>query len=954
MVSIVNSDTKICLYIESSRHNVQLDFSIMQLSKYETCSFFGPNLPSVIRALRRFISKVDPAGLRAAIVLGNSAEAKTWDLARKLVTQTEFGEVIFGVTLADQVQQFSTNYLPTIKGEGETLGFVLPVAQAIGSLLQTSDFENIYSGQSPIFGREEELGDFREKFQNSRQVTVTGMAGVGKTRFILEYAKQYELDFLDGIIYCDLTTITNQAAAKKAVFEQIEKSKLNDLEEAEFLLILDNINPSFKDAAKFVQEMYNHLPKSSLICVNSCPLRMDSESIYRLQPLKWDPDCQRKFFLDSLLRQGRSLVIGETDQLVEELCRRCHGLPMAIVLSSQLARGMPIARLLERLNMELFGHPADESPLRRSMLRQLKTISEADVRILEKLCICGGSFSLRLVGYLVGDEVSAEGEGNVVVSRLVDANFINFSGGKLLINDLLRTKLINRVKRAGRIEILKEQVGKLADKVLQDFHFYMTSVDQAEAFRRLELDFEVIENAYYWRVSRKEHFKAAAEMALGIMIYFIYRGVYARPLEEFLKLLEQASEQNDKRLEAKIKHGTGRLLRAVGHYNAAIQLFRDARDISNSCGDLTGREMALRNMAICEQSIGQFDESEAHFKEAIMLQRQGGRTYGLAVTLNEYAGLLIRRGQKTRGAEMIFESMEIWNQLDLDWGKAWTLVELSWLSLLNQDVTKAEQFINQAHEISKRMKHASLKANVLLVRSRIRAEEYQYGFAEKHAKRSLIISRRTDEFMDLLLALRQLTQIYVLRENYSALDSVMEELCAVHARTGSSDFYVWPAYAGAVRAASKGQHEVALTLFGFATQPIKLYRNGMDFTMDEDDPRFKMSRAKLGEERSRALIAGGRTIPPDVLIKALPLDPTILLQYVDGLVDIPAPPTVKFSMREMEVLLAMSLAKSNQEIADELIISVGTVKRHVFNIMQKLDAKNRVDVLQKARTAGLF
>lgn len=47
--------------------------------------------------------------------------------------------------------------------------------------------------------------------------------------------------------------------------------------------------------------------------------------------------------------------------------------------------------------------------------------------------------------------------------------------------------------------------------------------------------------------------------------------------------------------------------------------------------------------------------------------------------------------------------------------------------------------------------------------------------------------------------------------------------------------------------------------------------------------------------------------------------------------------------RELEVLNLIAQGFSNQEIADELIIEVGTVKNHVHNILNKLDVSNRQD-----------
>lgn len=49
--------------------------------------------------------------------------------------------------------------------------------------------------------------------------------------------------------------------------------------------------------------------------------------------------------------------------------------------------------------------------------------------------------------------------------------------------------------------------------------------------------------------------------------------------------------------------------------------------------------------------------------------------------------------------------------------------------------------------------------------------------------------------------------------------------------------------------------------------------------------------------------------------------------------------------RELEILLLMTEGKSNQEIADELFISLKTVKTHVSNILSKLEVQDRTQAV---------
>ena len=48
------------------------------------------------------------------------------------------------------------------------------------------------------------------------------------------------------------------------------------------------------------------------------------------------------------------------------------------------------------------------------------------------------------------------------------------------------------------------------------------------------------------------------------------------------------------------------------------------------------------------------------------------------------------------------------------------------------------------------------------------------------------------------------------------------------------------------------------------------------------------------------------------------------------------------SKREIEVLKLVGQGKNNQEIAQELHLSEGTVKNYVTQILNKLDMRNRI------------
>jgi DNA-binding CsgD family transcriptional regulator len=60
------------------------------------------------------------------------------------------------------------------------------------------------------------------------------------------------------------------------------------------------------------------------------------------------------------------------------------------------------------------------------------------------------------------------------------------------------------------------------------------------------------------------------------------------------------------------------------------------------------------------------------------------------------------------------------------------------------------------------------------------------------------------------------------------------------------------------------------------------------------------------------------------------------------------------SSREFEVLQLMAKGYSNKEIADELFISINTVKTHTSNLYSKLNASRRTQAVNEARRLRLI
>jgi DNA-binding NarL/FixJ family response regulator len=95
-----------------------------------------------------------------------------------------------------------------------------------------------------------------------------------------------------------------------------------------------------------------------------------------------------------------------------------------------------------------------------------------------------------------------------------------------------------------------------------------------------------------------------------------------------------------------------------------------------------------------------------------------------------------------------------------------------------------------------------------------------------------------------------------------------------------------------------------------------------------------------------AAAAGDALIAPNVTVRLL----ATFAAAGDGRA--PAQPIAALTGREEEVLVTVARGRTNSEIAEELHISLGTVKTHLGSLMDKLGARNRVELAMWAYETG--
>jgi DNA-binding NarL/FixJ family response regulator len=95
----------------------------------------------------------------------------------------------------------------------------------------------------------------------------------------------------------------------------------------------------------------------------------------------------------------------------------------------------------------------------------------------------------------------------------------------------------------------------------------------------------------------------------------------------------------------------------------------------------------------------------------------------------------------------------------------------------------------------------------------------------------------------------------------------------------------------------------------------------------------------------RAAASGDALIAPSVTAR-------LLAAFAGASTGAAPAPREPLTDREEQVLATLARGRTNTEIADELFISLSTVKTHVASLMDKLGARNRVEIAIWAHETG--
>jgi len=377
----------------------------------------------------------------------------------------------------------------------------------------------------------------------------------------------------------------------------------------------------------------------------------------------------------------------------------------------------------------------------------------------------------------------------------------------------------------------------------------------------------------------------------------------------------------------------------------SARAYAEAADLAHSSGNIMLEVISRASLGGLNQMMGRLHEAEAIFQEALQTATRNkspvaGQAYAwLAHLYREWNDLASARLY----AEKLIESSAMWGVVDaLASGHLFLAAVLQAQNDsagANQALAEVSQVMHQHPlEIRSTPLLGATRARLWLAQGKLADARHWAETRGLSAEGKFDLSNEV-EYLALVRILLAEGRVDEATRLLSRLQTTMESA----GRHGSLIEVL------VLRAIVLDMQADTVSALAVLEQAVSLARSEgyMRVFLDEGKPIETLLKIAITQWQDRDLLAyarrllaafyqdeAERSVPPKTLPGGLLIEP--------------------LTERELEVLHLVAAGWTNQEIADKLVISVRTVKKHVENIHGKLGVRNRTEAGARARELNLL
>lgn len=392
---------------------------------------------------------------------------------------------------------------------------------------------------------------------------------------------------------------------------------------------------------------------------------------------------------------------------------------------------------------------------------------------------------------------------------------------------------------------------------------------------------------------------------------------------------------------------------AIGEDEAAFESFQEAKLMSRAIGNRTCELSALKKMGHLQIRRGQLHQADLYFHQALKLGSIGGGKLlpVMAQTIASMGQLLYEWNQIEEAEQYLLQGVELARKL----GNPYDL-------LLNVQNLARVHWVQEKRESAFRLQHETeqillefppipsyaAQAAIQQIRMYLQSGETQTAirWAQLYCKDWKSGQAYSEELMTILWI-----RIWIAQENAPRAINTLEQ--ALHQARSAGRW-------GVVIELLVLQ-SLALVIAGQVPQARDSLEEALRLAetegyirifLDEGEPMAQLLRLVY-----RSKDKGSRNYETRLLERLIPAEakkqPSSPGPHAGRSVDHPVL-IDPLTERELEALHMIVDGFSNQEIAEKMVITLGTVKAHVSNIYRKLDVRSRTQAMNKADQLGLL